>query len=612
MKTEAFYKLIDTEIEDTIAEHLQSDPDFGKVKNEENRKSFAFLLWFLKHYHPEMSVSELKQYITEGNDDGSCDIIFSNKNRTDEPVYYVVQAKWFSQSNAAKTNKTGTLVKACMTDFSLIYNGKKPKSATNIKFNRLYDELTAHIRNNGKVKFIFLPLCKRTEETDSHIESFKSDLVAFEIYDINKLKADYIELRYKGAKTHNPLETPYEPIGDIKLPIKVEDKIEVKHPYRSYIFLVTPKMLYDLFNKYRFSLFYKNLRNPLLGSDFNKRIAETIVAEPDKFWYYNNGITAITQKIDPFNPKADYINVKGLQIINGAQTVYSIFSSYDAANGEDRRRMDGNAFITFRLITSVSKELDFKITRYTNSQNPISNRDFFANDLVQRRLQYESFMNANIWYETRRGEFNEKPPKGIRIVPNELLAQTYLSYFFKRAIDAKNKKRKIFQSKDENEEGLYEVVFNDTTRYDDILISYYLYKYVETRRVQYKKEIDRIDSKGTRPNQKEKLTLKYRFLQFSTFNILSAFKFVLEQVNTQNPKSINGKLLNELERTSEKIELYYDIITESMRELVEEKESSSLGFNYNHYFKSKEESISEVEAKLKRKLRAPLKKTLIL
>jgi AIPR protein len=616
MKTKIYREIVEDEI-NRVAKQLNGDVDFEKQKTTENKSSFAFLYWFLNRYYPDVPISNLKQYITEGTDDGSCDIIFSNKDRLGNETFYVVQAKWFNQRNVTSTNKTGELVKASISDFCLILEDKKSKSMTNHKFNSKYDELIAHMNNNGNIKFIFLALCKRTKEADDNINSFNEDngsLVKLDLYDINKLKTDFIELEYKEAKTHNPIETPYEPIGDIDLELSVENRISILEPDEAYIFLIKPKLIYDLFNKYQYSLFYRNIRNPLFNSSFNSDIGNTLLNNPKKFWYYNNGITAITDKIYTFGKKGKKVTVKGIQIINGAQTVYSIYEAYKNSTDQQKQYINDRVSISLRIITSSSVDEDMKITKYTNSQNPVTPRDFHANDKVQKRLQLDFFHNTNIWYETRRAEFRKRLPKKleIKIIGNVLLGQTYLSYFLNKPILAKSSKTNLFLTEKESNKGLYDVIFNINTNYEDMLISYKLYELVEAKRKFYHNKIKEIEQKKEAENytSEEASFMQYKFLQYTSFNILAVFRKVLLEVNSANVKGINGSLLTDIEKHNRiKVNMYYEFIKESIKGIVINKEKSGK-FNLLAYFKSKEESVKEVEQELINKINATKKKEL--
>jgi len=107
--------------------------------------------------------------------------------------------------------------------------------------------------------------------------------------------------------------------------------------------------------------------------------------------------------------------------------VYAIYSAYKNASEIQRKVMDQKSLITLRLLQSGGRDFDLQVTRYTNSQNPVSDRDFLANDEIQQRLQNESF-ETGIWYERRQGEFREKP-ENIMILPNIIFANSYLAYY---------------------------------------------------------------------------------------------------------------------------------------------------------------------------------------
>lgn len=613
MLTSTFRLLLENEIGQIVPEIEKQNPE---IKAEDQKKSFAFLHWFLINYYPEKRDKDFKSKITEGNDDGSCDIIFTNKNRSGEKVFYVIQAKWFNIKNASKTNKTGELVKSCISDFELIITGKAPLSKTNQKFNEQYKKLKKHIKRNGKVKFIFLPLCERTKSADNNINKFNDDnqpLISLELYDINKLKLDYIELKFKEVKTHNPLETPYEPIDKIKLAVDIENRISIKEPDESYIFLVKPKLIHELFAKYQFSLFYRNIRNPLFKSTFNQAISNTLLENPKRFWYYNNGITAITNKINPFNKTATEITVQGIQIINGAQTVYSIYQAYNNSDEEKKAYIDERVVISMRIITSSNSNEDLKITKFTNSQNPVTARDFHANDEVQKKIQAEFFINTDIWFEIRRSEFRKKIDKKLRIkiVSNELIGQCYLSYFLLKPILAKSSKTNIFLSSLESSKGLYDDIFNSDTNYEDMWISYQLYQLIEMERKNHHGKIKKLENEKEFHNytEAEKELVKYKFLQYTSFNFLAWFNILFKEINKKDGKGLNGRILSDLKNNSGKIPLYYKFIKDSTKDMVQAK-SNTNKFKVMPYFKSNPLSVLEVKKELLKNLDLKTRKKL--
>lgn len=584
MRNEIFYDIIDQRIDELTKifknnEHLKKQDTNGK-------KSFSFLLWFLDRYLPNNDLSEFENLITEGNDDSSCDLIFTNKDQLGNEIYYVVQAKWFSKSNINKSKEITKEVKACLSDFRVILSGKK-ESEHNENFNSQYKKFITHKRNNGKVKFVFLALCNGDIDIDEHIKDFKSPLISFEFIDFFKLKQQFVEIEYKGVKTHNPIETPYIPKSEFNLEFEKEQVIKIEKPHLSYIFLVKPKEIYNLFEKYGHSLFYKNIRNPLPNSLFNEKIKDTIIKESVNFWYFNNGITAITDRIDHFHHDSTNVKIKGIQVINGAQTVFSIYEAYKNANDDEREKMNDFGLITLRTLTTGGDDFDLKVTRYTNSQNPISERDFHSNDAVQKRLQFDFLKHSEVWYETRRGEFRKKI-KGISKLTNELLGQNYLAYYINDPFNAKQSKKLIFVTKKLNSNGLYERIFNDETKYDDMLVSYYLNLLVDRKRKATKKNIDAIDTTVELTKEQEKL-LEYDFIQYANFEIMALFKLLFYKTNEENIKSINGKVISYFEKgTIEKIEKGYLFIIEFILKNINERKKLNSKIVNSVLFKNKE------------------------
>lgn len=80
------------------------------------------------------------------------------------------------------------------------------------------------------------------------------------------------------------------------------------------------------------------------------------------FWYFNNGITAITKIIPEVGVHAKKIKLEGLQIINGAQTVYSIYQAYQ------RAAMDSDARLTFRWIRSSDEAFKMQMMDRLNQE----------------------------------------------------------------------------------------------------------------------------------------------------------------------------------------------------------------------------------------------------
>ncbi len=528
-----FYDALDAELDALIAENPQ---DIRLHKGDEStRKSFAFLIWFIKFYG-KRPIYNLN--ITEGDDDTSCDIIFSSPDNVGKKIFYVVQAKWKSKKNCTE-KLDSTAFKSTLDDFKLVYSGQKKFSSKNENFNRQYENLKQHLTENQYVKFVYLTLCQTNPSVSENVELFKKQYADIEIIDIERLRRDFIEARYKQIKPQNPLEYDYNPeVETITLPIEQLDIeknfLRVDAPYISYTFLIRPKTVYELFEKYGFKLFFSNIRNPLIASEYNRQIEQTMLDAPDFFWYYNNGITAITRDLPRrINATAQQIEITGFQIINGAQTVYSVYKAYrDAKNG--KRDTINNALLQLRIVKSVNKEFDLDITRYTNQQNPTEPRDFWANEPVQVRLQNESF-ETNYWYSIRRGEFRHVP-KHVKAVSNIDFIQTYFKFINKTPtvgtelwLSEKNDRKDLAK-------GEYERHFNENTKFEDLLVAYRLEEEINSLFILIKEDAQSANNAEFKHLKQQKRTLLFdlNVILFKVFD-----------------KHLNQRVLDKIKRNSE-------------------------------------------------------------
>ncbi len=569
MLTEDFYKIIDTELTEILGKY-KDDEYIKKNKSAiNNQKAYALLIWFLEFYGKK---TDYTSHITDGEEDSSCDIVFDHLDNQRQRVFYIVQSKWNIETNCNKEVEKKDILQA-LNDFDTILRGKKEKVSAKLKSK--IDELQEHQKANGDVKFIYLTLCNGNPKADDNIKSFIENhkRTKFDFYDINRIKVDYIERKFKKIDPINPLENYYNP-EESKINIEVQrinpasgNYIRVEKPFEAYVFLIKPKTIFELFEKYGFSLFFRNVRNPLIKSDFNKEIEQTATDNPAYFWYYNNGITAITYLIPEVRDEATTIELTGLQIINGAQTVYSIYKAYSEANPTKRSIIDSEALITLRLLKSGGRDFDLKVTRYTNSQNPVNERDFRANDDIHVRLQNE-FFTTNYWYEKRRGEFRTTP-KGVKRVSNIVFANCYLAYQLQDPVGVLNNYRQrkdtrkdlLFVSHKDHKDGLYEKIFNKDSKFEDFITSFYLLDIIIKRTpLDYEDTFSSnlyhvlslfsiVFTKYCKSKYGEKINVNLQIQKLynsgDTEIILKAFKFIAEYLE----KEFN---LNEVEKSFDK------------------------------------------------------------
>ena len=554
MKVSEFYDSIDLELEEVINKH-KNDEVLEKYKNDiNNQKSYAFMIWFLGFYGQKSSYIE---FITDGHGDMSCDIVFTNTDLLGREVYYIIQSKWRAKNNCENLLDSKE-IKSSLNDFNTILQGKY--QSKNLKLNTKLGDLKNHIEKNGEVKFILLCLCNNNPDAYDNLKLFEKTnepKIKLEVIDIERIRKDYIERKYKKITPDNPMNSFFNP-EETKVKLKIErsennvNYVRMEKPFDSYIFLVRPKIIYELFELYSFKLFFKNVRNPLFESQINKQIEKSFIDEPNSFWYFNNGITAIAYKIPEIGKQATEMEVTGFQVINGAQTVYAIYNAYRQASDTKKELLDDKVFITVRLLQSGGKDFDLQVARYTNSQNQIYDRDFQANDDVQFRIQNESF-STNYWYEKRRDEFREVP-FGVKIVSNKEFAAAYLAFYLRSPEEAIHNERQIretgkdmlFISRKDHPDGLYEKIFNSDTLFEDMLGSYLLMSFIFKGAYLLKRELD---PKGLIKDESINF-IPIAYLLLALFSIVYA-KY-LKNVNPNFSEKLTKQAIKDLENDDNK------------------------------------------------------------
>ena len=85
-----FYEILNSELK-TILDKYAADDKTRKHKDDNLNKGYALLIWFLDFYAQK---EIYKSFITDGKEDSSCDIIFSNQNNQRIFRQIMKQSRW--------------------------------------------------------------------------------------------------------------------------------------------------------------------------------------------------------------------------------------------------------------------------------------------------------------------------------------------------------------------------------------------------------------------------------------------------------------------------------------------------------------------------------------
>lgn len=154
-------------------------------------------------------------------------------------------------------------------------------------------------------------------------------------------------------------------------------------------------------------------------SKYNMQILKTLENQPELFFVYNNGITIIADTIDSVESGmgCKVVKLENYQIVNGGQTIQSIFQFIDNCD-EWKTRLEKGRVLTKIIPTSKSEIKPEKIAEYTNSQNPITNIDLRSIDDTQILIE-DYLSECNIGYRRKKGIYGfdyNKYPQNIEMI----------------------------------------------------------------------------------------------------------------------------------------------------------------------------------------------------
>lgn len=196
-------------------------------------------------------------------------------------------------------------------------------------------------------------------------------------------------LYYTGSEIRRDLlaEQAYKPVH-VDIGLQKHEKVET--PRTTYYGVARLADLVALHEAHGRALYERNIRY-FLGSSksaVNKAIKATLHDAPQDFFYLNNGVTAVCDLIEPKATKngVKKFKVRGLSIINGAQTVAS--AAEFVRQHPDKRIDDAKVMLTL-IKAPADGPFGKRVTKARNHQNPVQTANFASLDENQERLRQE-------------------------------------------------------------------------------------------------------------------------------------------------------------------------------------------------------------------------------
>lgn len=382
------------------------------------------------------SEREASHSVVDGGDDNGIDAIYystSTKRMT------IVQSKWSKkgtgepESGEIRKFKDG-VIDLINLEFDRFNEKVKDKKAVIEKaltdFDTKFDVVLIHTGNQSLSHHSQRVIDDLMKELNDTGDENNEDILSF--HQLNQ------------GSIHSSLASGVE--GEpIDLEIGLSQWGKVDEPHSAFYGMVAGEEVSAWWIKHGKKLFAKNIRQMLGTTEVNDEIKETIDKHPEKFWYFNNGITLVASSIKKSavggnSRELGSFKASNISVVNGAQTVSTI-GRYKTDNSNISKIK-----VPIRLISLEGSESDFgqEVTKANNRQNRIENRDFVSQDQEQIRIRGELSIEGIDYNIVRSDSF--KASEASFDLLEATIALACASNDISLAVQAKREIGKFFES----------------------------------------------------------------------------------------------------------------------------------------------------------------------
>lgn len=224
----------------------------------------------------------------------------------------------------------------------------------------------------------------------------------------NGTNPGFVRCRAFGLASLHDLHLDGASAAPIDAEVELKDFGYANTPYRAFYGRMNVKRLVELWNDHQEQLVDRNIRRFKGATTVNAGLSETLKTEAEHFFYFNNGVTFLCQAIAEQHPRdanrqAGKFRVRGMSIINGAQTVGAIAQEPVAHYDEH----PAEVLATFVCLENAPDDFGDRVTQSRNRQNVVDLEDFAALDERQSNWQ-NTLRMAGLAYLVKQGE--DDPP----------------------------------------------------------------------------------------------------------------------------------------------------------------------------------------------------------
>lgn len=368
----------------------------------------------LRDWH-EIDEATCEIILCDGAGDGGIDAAVFIKGDPQEGIegdtWMLVQSKYGSAYSGAET------ITAESQKLFATLEGKRERLSS--LSGELVERLRNFLRNKGpkdRLEYILATTQKLSAEEQEYLANIRTlGRSKFgECFDVDSVSIETLYNKLAESDAFGPdklsvrLRTVVTSSGEILLigATKLREVFEFMQQYK----VQTGDL--DL-------LYEKNVRK-FLGNKrkVNRGIEQTIETHPERFGLYNNGITIVAEGVT--KKSEDEVTLTNPFIVNGCQTTRSIWSvlqrrlnsggtSPTPEQLDWEARLDKAVVITkIVVVGNEGEELLTETTRFTNSQNAVSEKDFIALEKDFRAWAPLFSSRHGVFLEIQRGAWEAR------------------------------------------------------------------------------------------------------------------------------------------------------------------------------------------------------------
>jgi hypothetical protein len=438
---------------------------FPRLKGDQ-----LFIQWFIRAYFGEDEASATSALCGGPKDKGIDAIFVDDSSRT----VFIIQGKYRLAANGKREGRSEVLEFSRLAGLVCEDPGAFQDFSRTLSpevHERLQKARQSILKRDYALKLYFVTTAKCSSDLEEEARRIaRADNAVLEVFDgaqLSILMADYLD----GVAPPVPsLELDIESGGTIR-GSSILQRHDGKTNIESWVFSMTAQTVAELFEKAGVRLFARNVRGFLGNTAINRGMEQTLLKEPEYFWYYNNGITIICDDAQQRSRGGKSVLwVKNPQVINGQQTTRTL-ARVHAGRATSAvlvkvihvARVPGD-----KRSASGFEKLVSSIVAATNWQNAIRPSDLMANDRRQIEIERE-FRKLGYWYMRKRQTKSEaKRAAGSQkylMVKKDEIAQAVAACEMDPGV-VREGKEGLF------EEGLYPKVF--PTAYAEFYLSRFL------------------------------------------------------------------------------------------------------------------------------------------